>query len=77
MSRTGTHDNNIVPADKVPAFLVLLDAISVRTGSENSACNACGLSSGHIRRIRSGDQNMSVTVAQKIMNIYRSLKGSK
>lgn len=74
MSRTGTRDTNTVPRDKLPAFVKLMDALADRHGSRIKALRAAGVNSGQWYAIAAGRQNLTVTLAKKILTTYKACK---
>ena len=76
MSRNGTRDINTVAKDKVPAFMRLLDAMAERLGSLTAAYAKAGVHPGYMHHVRNGTNNLSVTMAQKILAAHKEVKNA-
>lgn len=74
MSRTGTRDTNCVPRDKVPAFAKLVDALAKKHGGIGKALRTIGVNPGQWHAITTGQQNLPVTLAKKILATYKACK---
>lgn len=66
-----SRDINRVPADKVPAFLRLIELMTLEMGSERAACRRIGINSGQVDQLRKGDQALTETTARKILAGWR------
>ena len=68
---------NLIPADKAPAFKRLIEIMARELGSRGAAARRCGLDSGHLTHVLSGEQNLTQPTARKILAGWRKHKESR
>ena len=61
-----------LPADKVPAFLKLVDAVKARTGGIDSAARYIGIANATLAKARDG--KISKSIGKKILAAYNKIK---
>ena len=61
-----------LPADKVPAFLKLFDAVKARTGGIDSAARYIGIGNATLAKARDG--KISISIGKKILAAYNKIK---
>lgn len=65
---------NVVPRDKLPAFVRLIDAAAARKGSIAEACRVMGIPDGAVHRWREGSMNMRVETGRRVLAGWKAIK---